>query len=77
MNKDEFATFLAVTTPDIISKIMDKYNLSEDEASSLFHKSKLYQMLEEEKTKVWHYSSEMIVELLDREQKGNLIFPEV
>lgn len=77
MNKDKFATFLAATTPDIISKIMDKYNLSEDEASSLFHKSKLYQMLEEENTKVWHYSSEMIVELLDREKKGNLIFPEV
>lgn len=77
MNKDKFAIFLAVTTPDIISKIMDKYNLSEDDASSFFHKSELYHMLEDEKTKVWHYSSEMLVELLDREQKGNLIFPEL
>ena len=68
---------MAMITPDIISKIMEKYNLDEDKAIASFHKSELYKMLEKEDTKVWQYSSEMIVELFDREKNGNLEFPEV
>ena len=30
-----------------------------------------------EETKVWQYSSEMIVELFDKEMNGKLEFPEV
>ena len=77
MNKDRFSALMAVMTPDIIAKIMEKYYLDEDTAMSLFHKSNLYKLLEKEDTKVWQYSSEMIVELLDREKNGNLEFPEV
>ena len=77
MNKDKFSTLMAMMTPDIISKIMDKYSLDENKAMGLFHKSELYKMLEKEETKLWQYSSEMIVELFDREMKGNLEFPEV
>lgn len=77
MNKDRFSAFMAMTTPDIISKIMDKYGLDEDKAMALFHKSELYKALEQEDTKVWQYSSEMIVELFDRELNGKFEFPEV
>lgn len=77
MDKDRFSTLMAVITPDIIDKIMKKYNLDEDKAMALFHRSELYKALENEDTKVWQYSSEMIVELFDREMKGNLEFPEV
>lgn len=77
MNKDQFSTFMALITPDIISKIMDKYNWDEDKAMALFHKSELYSLLEKEETKIWQYSSEMIVELFDRERNGNLEFPQV
>ena len=77
MNKDRFSALMAIMTPDIIAKIMKKYNLDEDKAIALFHKSELYKILEKEDTKIWQYSSEMIVELLDREKKGNLEFPEV
>ncbi len=77
MDKDRFTALMAVTTADIISKIMEKYNLNEDKAMALFHKSEVYKMLEKEETKLWQYSSEMIVELFDREMDGNLEFPEV
>jgi len=77
LNEDRFSALMAMITPDIISKIMEKYNLDEDKAIASFHKSELYKMLEKEDTKVWQYSSEMIVELFDREKNGNLEFPEV
>ncbi len=77
MNKERFTALMAMITPDIVSKIMDKYGLDENKALSLFHKSELYKALENEETKVWQYSSEMIVELFDREINGKLEFPEV
>ncbi len=77
MEKDKFSVLLSMITPDIISEIMEKYHLDEDKAMALFHKSELYKTLEKEDTKVWQYSSEMIVELFDREMNGKLEFPEV
>ncbi len=77
MDKDKFSTLMAVMTPDIISKIMEKYGLDENKAMALFHKSEVYKALENEDTKVWQYSSDMIVELFDREMNGKLEFPEV
>ena len=77
MDKDKFSTLMAVMTPDIISKIMEKYGLDENKAMALFHKSEVYKALEFEDTNVWQYSSDMIVELFDREMNGKLEFPEV
>jgi len=45
MNKDKFTILMAMMTPDIICKIMDKYKLEENKAMELFHKSKLYKIL--------------------------------
>ena len=70
MNKDRFSALMAMMTSDIISKIMNKYGFDENKALSLFHKSELYKMLEKEETKVWQYSSEMIVELFERVMNG-------
>ena len=77
MNKERFSALMAMMTSDRISKIMDKYGLEENKAMALFHKSELYKVLEKEDTKVWQYSSEMIVELFDREMNGKLEFPGV
>ena len=77
MNKDRFSTLMALMTPDIINKIINKYGLDENKAIALFHKSEVYKTLEIEETKVWQYSSEMIVELFDREMNGKLEFPGV
>lgn len=77
MDKDKFSALMTMITPDIISKLMEKYGLDENKAISLFNKSDIYKALEREETKLWQYSSEMIVELFDREMNGKLEFPEV
>ncbi len=77
MNKDRFSALMSMMTSDIIDKIMGKYRLDENKATALFHRSEVYKALEKEDTKVWQYSSEMIVELFDREMNGKLEFPEV
>lgn len=76
MTKDKFSVLLSAIIPDVICKIMDKYKLKENEALSLFYKSNLYKVLEDEDTKVWHYSSLALVEILDSELKGHIEFPE-
>ena len=77
MDKDKFISLLALITADVIYKIIEKYGYEENEAISKFHRSELYSVLEREETKVWYYSSQIILELFDREMKGNLEFPEV
>ena len=42
-----------------------------------FTESKLYSYLEREETKVWQYSTAMLVELFNEERAGQLSFPEV
>lgn len=77
MSKEKFEAILPIITAEVISRIMEKYNLGEDQAIMAFHKSKLYELLEREDTKVWQYSSEMLLELFERERNGELILPEV
>ena len=51
---------LAALLPFMVSAIADKiavyYQVSEDEAIRRLYDSELYAMLEQEKTKVWHFS---------------------
>ena len=47
---------LAIIVPHIIELIIKNSNLDTDKAISLFYKSKLYQELSDEKSKLWHYS---------------------
>lgn len=77
MDETRFSVLMSAITCDIIGKIMEKYQWDEDKAMALFHKSELYSLLEREETKVWQYSSEMIVELFDGEMNGKLEFPDV
>jgi len=77
LDKKIFDAMLPMITADLIDKIMRKYGLSEDRAISEFDKSQIYSLLENEETKVWYYSTDMLLELYDRELNGNLTWPEV
>ena len=77
MSEDRFSTLMAVITPDIIGKIMDKYGLDEDRAMAAFHKSELYKALEKEETKVWQYSADKLFDLYQQEiETGHIDLPE-
>ena len=56
MNEHQFNAMLAIIVPHIIELIIKNSNLDTDKAISLFYKSKLYQELSDEKSKLWHYS---------------------
>ena len=57
---------------------MVKRNVTEDEAATILFSSQLYMILEQEETKAWYYSTDMICSLFEHEQKnGQLIFLEV
>lgn len=40
-------------------------------------KSIVYDRLQEEETKVWHFSPRLLAELFDEEQNGEIDWPEI
>lgn len=72
---------LAALLPFMVSAIADKiavyYQVNEDEAIRRLYDSKLYAMLEQEKTKVWHFSVVKLFELYQEEVENGVIdFPD-
>lgn len=65
-------------TEDLAARIMEKQNLSETDAVSKLYDSRLYSLLEQEDTKLWQYSTEMLYSLFEEEQQtGAITFPDV
>lgn len=56
MNEDQFSAMLAIIVPSIIEQITKNSNVDDEKAISRFYKSKLYQELSDEESKLWHYS---------------------
>ena len=58
--------------------IAKKKNISENDAITKLYNSKLYATLEQEDTKVWQYSTDMLYLLFEQEEKtGKIEFPDV
>ena len=63
---------------DLVSLIAEKQRISEKEAIKKLYSSKLYSALEDEQTKVWQYSTQMLYNLFEQEENtGNIQFPDV
>ena len=77
MNERSYETLLYKITANVVNKIIEMNNWSEDVALERFTCSKLYTYLEKEETKVWQYSTLMLVELFNEERSGRLVLPEV
>ena len=78
MSKEQFEALIPYISADLIKLIADKENISHDDAILRLYSSKLYELLEDEETKVWHYSSEMLYSLLNQEEEtGTIVFPDV
>ena len=68
---------IAMITPGITRLLMENRSLTLGEASDLLYNSKLYETLEDEKTKVWRLSYLLLYDLLEEElTTGNITFPE-
>jgi len=77
MNKEKFQALLPIFVSALINKIIEQKNVPQDEALSRFYKSRLYVLLDDEQTKVWHYSTEKLYHLFEEEMNtGKFELPE-
>ena len=77
MTEKDFEIMLYGITANVVAKIMELNNWTEDVAMERFAQSKIYSYLEREETKVWHYSSLMLAQLFNEERAGKFSLPEV
>ena len=76
MEQNKFAAILPVVVGGLVNKIIGEINIEEDEAFKLLYNSELYSALENEKTKVWTYSTYKLFDLFQKEiTEGKLELP--
>lgn len=77
MDENKLSVVLSMIVPKIIELILDNSSLSEQEAAEKFYSSRVYALLEDEETKLWHFSPITLYNMYDEEQKtGKITFPE-
>lgn len=77
MRQDQFAAIMPYISTDLVGMIA-KNKISENDAITKLYNSKLYAILEQEETKVWQYSTEMLYSLFEQEEEtGKVEFPDV
>ena len=78
MGQEQFAAMMPYISADLVGLIATKQNISNEEAITKLYTSKLYEALENEETKVWQYSTQMLYSLFEQEEKtGTIRFPDV
>lgn len=78
MGQEQFAAMMPYISTDLVAMIADKQNITDEEAITKLYTSKLYEALENEETKVWQYSTQMLYSLFEQEEKtGTIRFPDV
>lgn len=75
---EKFNSILSIAIiPQTISLISEKENIDETKALNEFYVSKVYSLLSNEKTKMWHYSPLTIYSMWKHEKEtGRILFPE-
>lgn len=77
MNEEQFGAFMAVFLPSVIHCVAVADGVSENEATSRFFSSEIFEKLSDERLKLWHYSPATLCELYRQEREsGRLVFPE-
>ena len=78
MGQEQFAAIMPSISSDLVAMIVSKQGISEKEAIKKLYSSKLYAALEQEETKVWHYSTGMLYSLYEQEvNTGEIQFPDI
>ena len=73
----EFQEVLQIIVSRLTQMIAKEINISDKEALNRLYTSKLYEKLEKEETKVWHFSVPTLYSLFIEEQEtGEITFPE-
>lgn len=77
MNNEKFSAMMGLIVPEVIRLITENYPYDEVTASRKFYRSQVYASLEQEETKLWHFSPLTLYNMFDEAQKnGSFTFPE-
>lgn len=77
MNNEKFGAVMGIIVPQVLKLITKNYAYDEIRAASEFYSSDLYALLEQEDTKLWHFSSLTLFNMFDEEKKtGSFTIPE-
>lgn len=77
MEQKKYESMLILIVPAVVKLIADNYSWDEITASNQFYESKVFECLEREETKLWHFSPLTLFHMFDEEQKtGSFAFPE-
>ena len=77
MDKAKFEALFPFIVTALMQKIIERKKISQDEAFLQLYSSQIYAALDNEKTKVWHYSAEKLFYLFEEEMAaGKLELPE-
>lgn len=78
MGQEQFHALMPVIAADVVRMIVEKECISEEKAIQMLYSSGLFAALEQEATKVWHYSTPMLYALLKQEREtGEIHYPDV
>jgi len=73
----EFESILPFKVEGVVEQLIKGYKMSLEDALEYLYSSQLYTLLEQEETKMWHYSPQMLLHLLEDEKKtGELVLPQ-
>lgn len=73
MDKSRFDAVFPIICSALIEKIALELNLSDKHAIKELYSSHLYEMLEQEEMKTWHYSTEKLFEMFLEEKNSDKI----
>lgn len=77
MEQKKFEAMLVLIVPKVIGLITANCEMDEVTATKAFYDSKVYSLLEQEDTKMWHLSPLTLFNMFEEERKtGNITFPE-
>lgn len=77
MEQKKFEAMLVLIVPKVIGLITANCEIDELTATRIFYESKVYSLLEQEDTKMWHLSPLTLFNMFEEEQKtGTITFPE-
>lgn len=74
---EKFEAILILLVPQIIQLIIENYEVDEVTASREFYESEVYSLLEQEESKLWHFSPLTLFNMYEEERKtGSFVIPE-
>lgn len=77
MADQKFEAILTLLVPQVVQLICENDSVDEVEASREFYESKVYSLLEQEDTKLWHFSPLTLFNMYAEEKRtGSFEIPE-